>query len=103
MTSLAIRDQAQDPLLTPRNSALVIIDYQPIQVTSIASMDRRMLVNNIVSVARLAKLFRIPVVLSTVNVKPGRMHRRSIRSWRFSRESSRSTGRRSTPGRMQSS
>lgn len=71
MTSQSIRDPIQDHLLTPQNSALVIIDYQPIQVTSVASMDRRALVNNIVSVARTAKLYKLPVVLSTVNVKTG--------------------------------
>jgi nicotinamidase-related amidase len=72
MTSEAMRDPLQDQLLTPQNSMLVIIDYQPVQVTSIASMDRRMLVDNIVSVARLAKLYQLPVVLSTVNVKSGK-------------------------------
>lgn len=72
MTSQAMRDPVQDTLLTPQNAALIIIDYQPVQVNSIASMDRRMLVNNIVSVARLAKLFGLPIVLSTVNVKTGK-------------------------------
>lgn len=28
----------QDHLLTPKNSALIIIDYQPVQITSVASM-----------------------------------------------------------------
>jgi len=32
---------AKDHLLTPKNSALIIIDYQPVQVNSIASMGRR--------------------------------------------------------------
>jgi nicotinamidase-related amidase len=64
-----MRDPATDHLLTPQNSALTIIDYQPLQVTSVASMDRRELVLNITSVTRLAKLFRLPIVLSTVNVK----------------------------------
>jgi nicotinamidase-related amidase len=72
MTSRPTRDQAADHLLTPKNCALIIIDYQPVQVTSVASMDRRALVTNIVSVARAAKLFGLPVVLSTVNVKTGR-------------------------------
>ena len=72
MTSRAMRDQLQDHLLTPKNSALLIIDYQPVQVSSIASMDRRNLVANIVAVAKTAKLFGLPVVLSTVNVKTGR-------------------------------
>jgi nicotinamidase-related amidase len=72
MTSQSIRDPAKDHLLTPQNCALLIIDYQPVQVTSVASMDRRVLVTNIVSVASLARLFKLPVVLSTVNVKTGK-------------------------------
>ena len=71
MTSQAIRDQRTDHLLTPKNSALIIIDYQPVQVTSVASMDRRTLVTNIVSVAKAARLYDLPVTLSTVNVKTG--------------------------------
>jgi nicotinamidase-related amidase len=67
-----IRDPLADHMLTPQNAALVIIDFQPVQVTSIASMDRRVLVSNIVAVARTAKLYGLPVVLSTVNVKTGR-------------------------------
>ena len=58
-------------MLTPQNCALLVIDYQPIQVTSVASRDRRELVINIVAVARIAKLYKLPVVLSTVNVKTG--------------------------------
>jgi nicotinamidase-related amidase len=71
MTSLPIRDQANDHLLTPKNCALIVIDYQPVQVGSIASMDRRDLVLNIVAVARTARLYGVPIVLSTVNVKTG--------------------------------
>lgn len=71
MTSQPVRDQLQDHLLTPKNCALIIIDYQPIQVTSVASMDRRTLVTNITNVAKAAMLHALPVVLSTVNVKTG--------------------------------
>jgi nicotinamidase-related amidase len=71
MTTLPTRDQAEDHLLTPKNCALLLIDYQPIQVGSIASMDRRDLVMNIVAVARTARLYGLPTVLSTVNVKTG--------------------------------
>ena len=71
MTSLPIRNQVQDHLLTPQNSVLIIIDYQPVQVGSVASMDRRTLVTNIVAVTKAAKLFGVPIVLSTVNVKIG--------------------------------
>jgi nicotinamidase-related amidase len=72
MTSMPIRDPKTDNLLTPLNAALVIIDVQPVQVSSIASMPRRTLVENVVSVAKAAKLFRLPIVVSTVNVKTGR-------------------------------
>ena len=64
-----VRDQYADPLLTPKNAALVIIDFQPIAVNSIQSMDRRLLVDNIVRVAKTAKAFGLPVVVSTTGVK----------------------------------
>jgi nicotinamidase-related amidase len=71
MTSLPIRNQANDDLLTPKNAAVIIIDYQPLQVNSIGSMDRKQMVANVVRVAKLAKLYGLPVILSTVNVKTG--------------------------------
>lgn len=69
MTSQPIRDQLKDHLITPKNAALIIIDYQPLQVASIVSMDHRTLVENMVAVAKLAKVYGLPIVLSTVNVK----------------------------------
>ena len=71
MTSEPIRDPVTDHLLTPQNAALVVIDYQPSQIQSVRSIDHDLLVDNIVSVARLAETFRLPVVLSTVNVAHG--------------------------------
>jgi nicotinamidase-related amidase len=70
-SSNVIRDPVQDQLLTPQNAALVVIDYQPVQVASIQSRDKRSLVANITSTIKLAKLFGLPIVLSTVNVKTG--------------------------------
>lgn len=72
MSSELIRDQIADHLLTPKNSVLIIIDYQPVQVNSIHSMDRGALVQNIVRVARIASTYGLPVILSTVNVKSGK-------------------------------
>jgi nicotinamidase-related amidase len=66
-----IRDPLADEMLTPQNAALVIIDFQPVQVASILSMERRKLVANVVAVARTAKLNGLPIVLSTVNVETG--------------------------------
>ena len=68
MTSEPIRDPVIDHLLTPQNSALVLIDYQPFQFEVVTSIDRDLLVRNIVSVARIARTFRLPIVLSTVGV-----------------------------------
>ena len=73
MTSYpGIRDAVTDHLLTPQNSAVVIIDFQPVQVSSIASRDKRQLVANITALARIAKHYGLPTVLSSVNVSTGR-------------------------------
>ena len=71
VTSEPTRDPATDHLLTAQNAALVVIDYQPSQVQAVTSIDGDLLVDNIVSVARLARTFQLPVVLSTVNVANG--------------------------------
>ena len=72
MTSEPVRDSVTDHLLTPKNAALIIIDYQPVQVNSIRSMDQHLLIDNIVRVAKTATVYGLPVVLSTVNVATGR-------------------------------
>ena len=69
MSSLPIRDQKRDHLLTPENSVVIIIDYQPTQVGSVESMDKHTLVKNVVALIKLAKVFKMPIVVSTVNVK----------------------------------
>lgn len=72
MTSEPIRDPLKDHLLTPHNSAFIIIDYQPIQVSSIRSMDQKELVFNIVHTAKAAVNYNLPIVHSTVNVTTGK-------------------------------
>jgi nicotinamidase-related amidase len=72
MTSEPVRDPLKDHLLTPQNSAFIIIDYQPIQVSSIRSMDQRELVFNIVHTAKCVVNYNLPVVHSTVNVATGK-------------------------------
>ena len=71
MSSEPIRDPVEDHLLTPQNSAFIIIDYQPVQVNSIASMERQRLVSNIIRATKAAILYDLPIVHSTVNVKTG--------------------------------
>jgi nicotinamidase-related amidase len=71
MSSESIRDPVADHLLTPQNAAFIIIDYQPVQVNSIASMERQRLVSNIVRASKAAVIYGLPIVHSTVNVQTG--------------------------------
>src|SRR5947209_12627786 len=71
MASEPIRDPLSDDLLTPQTSSCIVVDYQPVQVNSIASMERQRLVSNIVRAAKAAVTYGLPVVHSTVNVKTG--------------------------------
>lgn len=66
-----IRDPISDHLLTPQNAALLIIDFQPVQVSSIQSRPKRELVANITALARIGKLYELPTVLTTVDVTTG--------------------------------
>jgi nicotinamidase-related amidase len=71
MSSLMIRDQKTDHLLTPENSAVIIIDYQATQVGSIESTDKYRMVQNTIALVKLAQVFKMPIIISTVNVKTG--------------------------------
>jgi nicotinamidase-related amidase len=53
-------------LLTPQNCALALIDYQPAMYFGVQSHDRLSIIHNTIVLARAAKLFKIPTVLSTV-------------------------------------
>ena len=55
MASEPVRDPVKDHLLTPQNAAFILIDYQPVQVNSIASMERQRLVSNITRAAKAAR------------------------------------------------
>ena len=71
MTSFDPRG-ASDHLLDPENTVLTVIDYQPLQVSTINSMNRSQLVDNAELVIELAKLYKLPIILTTVNVTSGR-------------------------------
>ena len=53
-------------LLTPQNCALALIDFQPAMYFGVQSGDRLLIQNNSVALAKGAKLFKVPTVLSTV-------------------------------------
>ena len=71
MTTQIARDPKTDHLLTPENSALILIDFQPGLVDGTRSVGREILVNNVVALAKTGILFRLPIVLSTVAVTAG--------------------------------
>jgi nicotinamidase-related amidase len=53
-------------ILTDRNSVLILIDHQPQTMFGVASHDRQTIVNNVEALARTARAFNLPVVLTTV-------------------------------------
>ena len=73
MASAPPRDQLADHLITPKNAALVLIDYQDSQFATIRSVDTGLLLKNIVSTVKVANAFKVPIVHSTVNVASGQV------------------------------
>ena len=61
-----------DPLITPQHSALLLIDYQPPQLSAITSMDPELMLRNAVSTVTAGNLSGVPILHSTVNVGTGR-------------------------------
>jgi nicotinamidase-related amidase len=72
MSAAPARDPIGDHLLTPQNAALIVIDYQPSQFAGVQSIDRDLLLENIVSTVKTAKAFDLPIIHSTINVATGR-------------------------------
>src|ERR1700676_2907290 len=55
-----------EALLRPEDSILVLIDHQPYQFTNLNSHEPTMIVNNVIALAKTAKVFNVPTILSTV-------------------------------------
>jgi len=56
-------------LLTPDNSVLLFIDHQPQMAFGVANIDRQMLKNNVVALAKSARVFNVPTFLTTVETE----------------------------------
>ncbi|AJG23566.1 Isochorismatase family protein [Cupriavidus basilensis] len=92
-----IMTNAKLEVLTPQNSQLIFIDQQPQMAFGVQSMDRQVLKNNVVGLAKAAKIFNIPTTITTVesesfsgftypellDVFPGQqtLERTSMNSW----------------------
>lgn len=57
------------PLLTPDAATLVLVDYQPQMAFAVKNIDGQTLINNAVGLAKTAKVFGIPTILTTVAEK----------------------------------
>jgi nicotinamidase-related amidase len=84
-------------VLTPQNCQLIFIDHQPQMAFGVQSIDRQTLKNNTVGLAKAAKIFDIPTIITTVesqsfsgytypellDVFPGQalLERTSMNSW----------------------
>ncbi|OYD65703.1 UNVERIFIED_ORG: nicotinamidase-related amidase [Burkholderia sp. CF145] len=84
-------------VLTPQNSQLLFIDHQPQMAFGVQSIDRQVLKNNVVGLAKAAKIFSIPTTITSVesqsfsgftypellDVFPGQpvLERTSMNSW----------------------
>lgn len=56
-------------LLNPQNCAVIFIDFQPQMTFGVASIDRQTLFNNVMLLAKAAKIFNVPTILTTVESK----------------------------------
>jgi nicotinamidase-related amidase len=56
-------------LLNSQNSALILIDFQPQMTFGVANIDRQTLFNNVILLAKAAKIFNVPTILTTVETK----------------------------------
>src|SRR6516164_2107556 len=56
-------------LLTPRESVVALVDYQPHMLFAVGSHAREQVLNNAVVLAKAANLFEVPVVLTTIAAK----------------------------------
>jgi nicotinamidase-related amidase len=56
-------------VLTPQNSQIIFIDQQPQMAFGVQSIDRQVLKNNVVGLAKAAKVFKVPTTITTVETQ----------------------------------
>jgi nicotinamidase-related amidase len=55
-----------EALLRPEDSILVLIDHQPYQFANLHSHEPTMIINNVIALAKLARVFNVPTILTSV-------------------------------------
>ena len=61
--------RSEKGLLTPDNCVVTLIDLQPQMLFGVANFDRQAIINNNVALSKAARVFDMPVILSTVETK----------------------------------
>jgi nicotinamidase-related amidase len=69
-----------DALLTPENCVVLLIDHQPSQLANVNSHDPTMVINNVTGLAKVAKAFEVPTILTTIGAARGGEIFRQIQS-----------------------
>ena len=69
--SSSTKKNGLEALLVPQTSVLVLIDHQPFQFANLHSHEPTMIVNNVVGLAKAAKAFNVPTILTTVTEERG--------------------------------
>ena len=60
---------ATEKLITPENCAFIFIDHQPQMAFGVNSIDRQLLKNNVIAMAKAAKVFNIPTIVTAVETE----------------------------------
>lgn len=66
---VSLAKRSEKGLLTPDNCMVAMIDLQPQMLFGVSNFDRQSIINNNIALAKAAKVFAVPVVLSTVETK----------------------------------
>src|SRR6266576_4660988 len=66
MTMATTPKTGLEGLLRPEDSLLVLIDHQPYQFANLHSHEPTMIINNVVALAKLARVFNVTTILTSV-------------------------------------
>jgi len=66
MTAASFSKIGLDAMLTPDNCVLMLIDHQPFQAAAVKNIDVATMINNTVGLAKTAKAFGVPTLLTSV-------------------------------------
>src|SRR6202043_2225997 len=66
MAAHQVTHSGVDALLTPEESVLILVDHQAFQFANMHSHEPQLVVGNVVALAKTAKVFGVPTILTTV-------------------------------------